>query len=71
MTLAYFFFKGLASLTLDMFASQLVKWEISAMEFKKKNSKNDQVKGKQYDNTLGFEPTISITTISHSIIIWI
>ena len=54
MTLAYFFFKGLASLTLDMFASQLVKWEISAMEFKKKNSKNDQVKGKQYDNTLGF-----------------
>lgn len=37
MTLAYFLFKkGLASLTLDMFASKLGKWEISAMEFNKK-----------------------------------
>lgn len=42
MTLAYFLFKkGLASLTLDMFASKLGKWEISAMEFNKiKNQKN-------------------------------
>lgn len=71
MTLAYFLFKkGLASLTLDMFASKLGKWEISAMEFNKKIIKKT-CSWNDINFTLGFEPDFSMITISQFLIILI